>query len=217
MPTLVVWDVKTVLDLEVLAAANGAESGMEESSRDLMGEDAANPIYRAIVCIAWLIAHYEPDRWIVDSVNSSHVGAKSEADVIKEFFDVLADLKPQLVTFKGSDFLEYRAMRHKLAMPQFEAQLHNPYALEELSLCDIFSPNPRQRISLRQLCGALGLGYDGLDGGEIEKWFRQNRAAEIASYCEREVLSIFQIWLRRELYIGRMSRHDFDRCEVGFD
>jgi predicted PolB exonuclease-like 3'-5' exonuclease len=180
-----------------------------------MGEAAANPIYRTIICIGWLIAHHEQESWIVDSVNSSHVGAKSEVDVLRDFFDVLADLKPQLVTFNGSDFLEYRAMRHKLAMPQFEAQLHNPYALEEISLCDVLSPNPRQRISLRQLCSALAIPYDGLGDDETERLFRDNSSVEIAKSCEGEVFSIFRIWLRRELYIGRLPSSAFERCETG--
>ena len=55
MPTLVVWDVKTVPDLQVYAAANGLTTQSDEEIRDAMGADASNPIYRSIVCIG--LAH----------------------------------------------------------------------------------------------------------------------------------------------------------------
>jgi Predicted 3'-5' exonuclease related to the exonuclease domain of PolB len=57
------------------------------------------------------------------------------------------------------------------------------------------------------------LGYDGLDKVDIERYFREKRMREIAEYCEREVINIFQIWLRRELYNGNLSSHGFQRSE----
>lgn len=213
MPTLVVWDVKTVLDLKAFTAAKALAAQTDDEIRDAMGDDASNPLYRSIVCIAWLIARFEADRWTIDSVSADNVASKSEQELIKRFFDTIADSKPQLVTFSGSLSLEYRAMRHKLAMPQYLPELHNPYALDDLSLCDILSPFSQRKMKLRELCAALGLRFDGLEDEEVEKYFRQNRVREIAEYCENEVVNIFRIWLRRELYQGRLSNHGFQRTE----
>ena len=44
MPTLVVWEVKTVPDLQVFAAANGLTTPRDEEIRDAMGADASIPI-----------------------------------------------------------------------------------------------------------------------------------------------------------------------------
>ena len=213
MPTLVVWDFKTVPDLQTFANAKGLAAQSSEEIRDAMGGEASNPLYRSIICIGWLIAHFEVDRWNVKSVYASHVASKSEQDLIKQFFNTIADLKPQLVTFNGSLSLEYRAMRHKLAMPQYLPELHNLYALDDLSLCDILSPFSQRKMKLRELCAALGLHFDGLDDDEVDKYFRQKRVREIAEYCENEVVNIFQIWLRRELFQGRLSQHGFQRSE----
>ena len=213
MPTLIVWDVKTVPDLQVFADAKGLAKQTDDEIRDAMGPEASNPLYRSIVCIGWLIAHFEADRWTVDSIYADHVASKSEQELIKQFFDTIADLKPQLVTFNGSSSLEYRAMRHKLAMPQYFPELHNPYALDDLSLCDILSPSSQRRISLRELCAVLGLRYDGLEDDDVEKYYREGRVREIAEFCEREVVSIFRIWLRRELFQGRLSNYGFQRSE----
>jgi len=212
MPTLVVWDVKTVPDLQVFAAASGLATENDKEIRDAMGPEASNPLYRSIICIGQLIAHLAADRWTVDSVYADHVASKSEQELIKQFFATIADLKPQLVTFSGSSSLEYRAMRHKLAMPQYLPELHNPYALDDLALCDILSPSP-QRIKLRELCAALGLHFDGLNDDNVEKYFHQKRNREIAECCESEVANIFRIWLRRELLQGRLSNYGFQRSE----
>ena len=213
MPTLVVWDVKTAPDLQVFAAAKGLTTQRDEEIRDAMGPEASNPIYRSIICVAWLIARFEAGRWIVESVYADHVTSKSEQELIKQFFDTIADLKPQLVTFNGSSSLEYRAMRHKLAMPQYFPELHNPYALDNLSLCDILSPSSQRKIALRELCAVLGLRYDGLEDDDVEKYYREDRVREVAEFCEREVVNVFRIWLRRELFQGRLSRHGFQRSE----
>ena len=213
MPSLIAWDVKTVPDLQAFAAAKGLEAKSDDEIRDAMGPETSNPLYRSIICIAWLIAHFEADRWTVNSIYAEHVASKSEQELIGAFFDAIADLKPQLVTFDASLLLEYRAMRHKLAMPQYLPELHNPYALDGLSLCDILSPSSERKIRLRELCTALGLRYDGLDDDAVKKYFGQKRVREIAEYCENEVVNIFRIWLRRELFQGRLSQHGFQRSE----
>jgi len=213
MPNLLVWDVKTVPDLQVYAAANGLTTQSDEEIRDAMGADASNPIYRSIICISWLIVHFDADRWTVDSGYAAHVASMSEQELIKQFFDTIADLKPQLVTFSGASLLEYRALRHKLAMPQYLPELHNPYALDDLSLCDILSPFSQRKMKLRELCAVLGLRYDGLEDDEVQGYFRERRILEIAESCERDVVSIFRIWLRRELFQGRLSKYGFQHSE----
>ncbi|MGA9432025.1 MAG: hypothetical protein WBV65_21145 [Xanthobacteraceae bacterium] len=165
------------------------------------------------MCIAWLIANFQAGQWKVESISADHVALKSEQELIKQFFDTIGDLNPQLVTFNGSSSLEYRAMRHKLAMPQYLPELHNPYALDNLSLCDILSPSSQRKIALRELCAVLGLRYDGLEDDDVEKYYRQKRVHEIAELCEREVVNVFRIWLRRELFQGRLSNYGFQRSE----
>jgi len=190
MPNLIVWDVKTVPDLQAFAAAKGIVKSSDDEIRNAMGPEASNPLYRSIICIGWLIAHFQADRWTVESGQADHVASKSEQELIMQFFATIADLKPQLVTFSGSSLLEYRALRHNLAMPQYLPELHNPYALDDLSLCDILSPSS-QRIKLRELCAVLGMRYVGLDDEKVEELFRQQRFREIAEYCKNEVVDVF--------------------------
>jgi hypothetical protein len=128
-------------DLQVFAAARGITSKSNDEIRDAMGNEASLPMYRSIICLGRLIAHFESNRWIIDSVYAWHIAAQSEKEIIKDFFDTIADVKPRLVTFDGSTILLYHAMRHKLATLSYSTQPSNPYVIDDMSLCDVLSPS----------------------------------------------------------------------------
>jgi 3'-5' exonuclease len=213
-PNLIAWDVKTVPDLQVFAEVHGLTDKSDGEIREAMGDEASSPIYRSIICLGRLIAHFESDRWVVDSLYAWHTASQSEKEIIKEFFDTISDVKPRLVTFDGSTILQCRAMRHKLATPSYSTEPCNLYAIDDMSLCDVLSPSSKRRITLGELCCVLGVSFESLDDAEIEKYVREKRVREIAEHCERKVVNIFRIWLRYELYNGRLSYHGFRRSET---
>ena len=213
MTNLVVWDVKTVPDLKGFAKANGHSSLTDAELRAPIGPNASCLFYRSIVCLSTLIVRSETDGWIVDLVQSLHVGEYSERKLITKYFETIADLKPRLATYRASTLLEYRAMRHKLALPQFCTEPYSVYELDELPLCDVLSPSGQGKMSLREACALLDLPYVGIDDAKVEEWSGQQRWEEIATRCEREVASIFRIWLRYELLRGRLSYHGFKRSD----
>jgi len=116
MPHVLVWDIETVPDLAGFAAANGHEGKTEDEIRAELGDKFPKHIYHSIIYIGALIAHHQDDHWVVDALGASHVGDRSERDLIAAFADRIAELNPQLVTFNGSSFdlpvLRYRAMVH---------------------------------------------------------------------------------------------------------
>jgi predicted PolB exonuclease-like 3'-5' exonuclease len=114
--SVIVWDLETVPDLRGFAAANGLAGKTDEEVRAAMGDKFPKHIYHSIVCIGALVAHREEDRWAVDALGASHVGERSERELISAFVTKIAELNPQLVTFNGNSFdlpvLRYRAMIH---------------------------------------------------------------------------------------------------------
>jgi predicted PolB exonuclease-like 3'-5' exonuclease len=40
----------------------------------------------------------------------------------------------------------------------------------------------------------------GMDGGEVEKYYRDGRIKEIAQYCESDVINTYRVWPRYELF-----------------
>lgn len=181
MPYVVIWDVKTIPDLRTFAAAKGLGSRNEDQLRAAMAEELSSPLYRSIVCLGMLMARIDSDRWIVDSIRSwSQVENFPERLMIKRFFDTIADLKAATVTFNGGAILQYRAMREKLSYPRYSIEPYTPYALENLSLCDVLSPDSKRRISLRAICAVLDMPFDGLDDDDVERYAQQERFMEIA-------------------------------------
>ena len=77
------------------------------------------------------------------------------------------------------------------------------------------------KATLHQLCRVMGLPgkLDGISGAEVEKYYRDGHIREIAEYCENDVVNIYRVWLRYELFRGRLSDSEFqasEACLVGF-
>jgi 3'-5' exonuclease len=100
-PSVIVWDLETVPDLAGFAAANDLIGKRDADVREVLGNKFPKHIYHTIVCIGALVACRESDRWTVDALGAPHVGERSEKQLISAFCDKIAELTPQLVTFKA--------------------------------------------------------------------------------------------------------------------
>jgi Predicted 3'-5' exonuclease related to the exonuclease domain of PolB len=54
---------------------------------------------------------------------------------------------------------------------------------------------------------------DGISGAEVEKYFRDGHIQEIADYCESDVINTYRLWLRYELFRGRLAPISFETSE----
>ena len=54
----------------------------------------------------------------------------------------------------------------------------------------------------------------GIDGGEVERYFRDGKIKEVADYCETDVVSTYQVWLRYELFRGTLSQDVFEASQA---
>jgi 3'-5' exonuclease len=219
---VIVWDIETVPDIKSFAAANGHDGKSDDEIRVAMGDKFPKHIYHSIICIGALVAHREDIRWAVDALGAPHVGERPEKALISSFVDRIAELSPQLVTFNGSSFdlpvLRYRAMVHGVAAPGLSARPYfNRYTEDAVDLCDVLSSFSSQgRATLRELCRVMGLPGkpEGISGAEVEKYYRDGHIREIAEYCESDVLNTYRVWLRYELFRGRLSDAEFQASEA---
>src|SRR5437588_12522487 len=215
--SVIVWDLETIPDLKGFAAANGHDGKSDDEIRAAMGDKFPKHIYHSIICIGALIAHQEDGVWAIDALGAPHIGERSEKALIASFVDRIAELSPQLVTFNGSSFdlpvLRYRAMAHGIAAPGLASRPYfNRYTEDALDLCDVLSSFSHQgKATLHELCRVMGLPGkpDGMSGAEVEQYFRDGRIREIAEYCESDVVNTYRLWLRYELFRGRLSLADF--------
>jgi predicted PolB exonuclease-like 3'-5' exonuclease len=187
-----------------------------------LGDKFPKHIYHSIICIGALVAHRDESRWTVDAIGAPHIGERSEKALISSFVDRIAELKPQLVTFNGSSFdlpvLRYRAMVHELAAPGLLLRPYfNRYTEDAIDLCDVLSSFSHQgKATLHELCRVMGLPGkpDGMTGAEVEKYYRDGHIREIAEYCESDVVNTYRLWLRYELFCGRLSDAEFQASEA---
>jgi 3'-5' exonuclease len=55
---------------------------------------------------------------------------------------------------------------------------------------------------------------DGTSGADVERYYREGRIREIAEYCESDVVNAYRVWLRHELFRGRLSAAEFEGSET---
>ena len=220
-PSVLAWDLETLPDLVGFAAANDLVGKPEADIRAELGNKFPKHIYHTIVCIGALVAHRENDRWAVDALGAPHVGERSEKQLIAAFCEKIAELTPQLVTFNGNSFdlpvLRYRAMIHGVSAPGLAARLYfNRYTEDAVDLCDILSSfAPHAKASLNELSKIMGMPGkpEGMDGNEVERYFLEGKIKEIAAYCETDVVNTYRVWLRYELFRGRLSESEHQVSE----
>jgi predicted PolB exonuclease-like 3'-5' exonuclease len=210
---VIVWDLETIPDLPGFAAANGLAGKTDTEILEAIGDKFPKHIYHSIVCIGALVARREQGAWAVDALGAPHIGERTEKQLITAFADKIAELGPLLVTFNGNSFdlpvLRYRAMIHEVAAPGLAARPYfNRYTEDALDLCDVLSSfSGQSKASLNELSKIMGLPGkpDGIDGGQVHRYFWEGRIKEIADYCETDIVNTYRVWLRYELFRGRLN------------
>lgn len=217
--SVIVWDLETVPDLRAYAAAHALNS--EDEAREKIGDKFAKHAFHSIVCIGRLVVHLHKGVWLVDELAAPHVGDSSERDLIEGFVARIAELRPCFVTFNGGSFdlpvLRYRAMVNRVAAPGLSARPYfNRYTEDALDLCDVLSSFAGwDKMKLHELSKALGLpGNTGnIDGADVHRYFLEGKIDEIAGHCMADVVNTYRVWLRYELFRGRLTLRGFEASE----
>ncbi len=146
----------------------------------------------------------------------------AEGELIQRFFDGIARLTPDLVSWNGSGFdlpvLGYRGLLHGVQAARFwetgdgetEFRYNNylqRYHWRHTDLMDVLSGfSARNRVSLANMARLLGLpGKLGFDGEQVWEAFQRGDLIGIRRYCETDVLNTYLIWLRFERLRGRLT------------
>ncbi|UYN94676.1 MAG: ribonuclease H-like domain-containing protein [Enhydrobacter sp.] len=217
---VLVFDIEAVPDVRGFAVAERLESHPDWSVRKQMGEKVARQLFQRIVCIGSLRAVRRDGVWRIESIEAPHAGEASEPEMIERFAGRFVG-GPLLVSFNGHTFdlpvLRYRAMLNAVSLPGLAARRYfDRSAADSIDLCDLLSGQERHaRASLDELSRLLGLPgkQDGMDGGAVEEMFDSGRHAEIAAYCRSDVVNTYRVWLRYELFCGRLNAAEFAASE----
>jgi predicted PolB exonuclease-like 3'-5' exonuclease len=58
-----------------------------------------------------------------------------------------------------------------------------------------------------------------INGTDVERYFLEGKIKDIADYCETDVVNTYRVWLRYELFRGRLSEGEHqasERCLADF-
>jgi predicted PolB exonuclease-like 3'-5' exonuclease len=150
-----------------------------------------------------------------------HIGERTEAELIASFVEKITELRPRLVTYNGNAFdlpvLRYRAMVNRVSAPGLSARDYfRRYTEDALDLCDVLSSfDARSKVSLNDLCRILSLPGkpEGMDGSQVERYVNEGRIAEVAAYCESDVVNTYRVFLIHELFTGRLTSETLAESE----
>ena len=72
-----------------------------------------------------------------------------------------------------------------------------------------------QSPRLNELSKIMGMPGkpEGIGGNDVERYFLEGRIKEIADYCEIDVVNTYRVWLRYELFRGRLSESEHQASE----
>jgi predicted PolB exonuclease-like 3'-5' exonuclease len=119
---------------------------------------------------------------------------------------------------KTDDCAQFGGPGTDCAAPGLAARSYfHRYSEAAVDLCDALSSFSSQaKATLHELCRVMGLPGKpgGMTGAEVEKYYRDGHIREIAEYCESDVLNTYRVWLRYELFRGRLSDAEFQASEA---
>lgn len=94
----------------------------------------------------------------------------------------------------------------------------NRFTEDAIDLCDVLSSfSSQNKASLHELCRVMGIPGkpDEIGGADVERYCQEGRIAEVAAYCETDVVNTYRVWLRYELFRGRLSENGLRASEAG--
>jgi predicted PolB exonuclease-like 3'-5' exonuclease len=135
---------------------------------------------------------------------------QGEVDILNTFFDIIENYNPTLVTWDddyfNSEVIHYRSIKHTLQMsPHYENKVHH----FNLNTAMISST---AKTSLEEI--AIALGLDAQEKRESRVICEQYLAEEhddLYTYCENNVLNIYQIYLRYQLSHGEIDKETYQQ------
>lgn len=211
--TIVVCDLETSLDRPAFARASHVAEDDLEKITQVLGDVFPKPIFHRIEAIGVLRANLVEGVWHVDRFGAPHRGERSECELIEGFARSLEPFTPKLVTWNGTSFdlpvLRWRAMLHEISAPALSRRKYFARYLDDaVDLCDVLASfDGRSKVSLDHACRAFWIGGkpDNVDGSKVQQMVDEGRFDIISNYCERDVVMTYLLWLRFELFCGRLS------------
>lgn len=148
------------------------------------------------------------------------VGRESdnEAEILKEFSELIEKHQPTLVTYNGRGFdlpvIAMRCFRHGITFRGYYRGKDMRYRFSEAGhfdlmdyLADYGASRPAKLDVIAKLCGMPGkVGVDGKDVGPL---YHKGAIEQIRNYCLCDVIQTSGVFLRVQLLRGEVSEDEY--------
>lgn len=179
------------------------EVAVADAKRLLM---STNWLLGRICCISVQRLRLIEDQWIVQKPHSFVAEKESEEEwMLSEFWTAVEKLNRPTgwVSFNGKrfdvPFLLNRTLANGLRIPQNNATTNlrqtKPWQKEHIDLIDL---DVNRWFSLADLCDFLGVESpkQGCDGSQVAEFVDSGRIAEVARYCEGDVVATMACFVK---------------------
>lgn len=192
-----------------IAAKHFDPSDVEKAARraaEALDETSLDPLFGELVCVSMAVDDGEPWTCVRDMRASGGERALLQS-VAQEIRDVQGDVPRgeglSIVAHNAPfdhGFLRQRSLINAVDQPRIirdGADVVKPWDSPWVCTMRMFRGDPRGRVSLDDLCFALGLpGKDGVDGSKVGELVRAGRLADVAAYCAGDVRRVRSCFLR---------------------
>lgn len=226
-----VFDIETVPDAAVgrrwLGLGQEFEDGLVrrrllEARREATGQsDFLKPPFHQVVAISAALIDTDG---VIRRLGPLGSPADGEADILRDFFQVIADLEPRLVGWNSSGFdiptLLYRALHHQIAAESFY-RIGEPYhgyrkrfdEESHLDLMDLLSGyGASARVTLDEMAAVVGVpGKLNVDGSQVLDLYESGQRERIRHYCTHDVLTTALVFMHYAYHRGWLDTAGRDR------
>ncbi len=231
-PPILCFDIETLPDPKAirathLSAAADDHTAIEEAKaaqRERTGSDFL-PIPCQKVLVASCVLR---TREGLQVLSLEDVDGAGEAKVVQDFFGLIDQHVPQLVSWNGAGFdlpvFNLRAMVHGVAAPTYwdlgggdkEFKWNNyqsRYHTRHLDVMDALAMHNNRASAkldvMARLCGFPGK-VGGVDGSQVYDTWRAGQQEIVRKYCETDVMNTYLLYLRFLQITGSLSPEAYD-------
>jgi 3'-5' exonuclease len=233
---VLVFDIETIPNAQALRALDLAPAELNDAdaiahvlaARKAAGQSDFLPLhFHKIAVISCVLRGAKGLK--VRSLTDAQAGGEKSA--VQEFFSIIEQHQPQLVSWNGGGFdlpvLHYRAMANKVVANKYwdlgeddrEYKWNNyisRYHTRHLDLMDLLAMyQPRANAPLDALAKICGFpGKLGMDGSKVWDAYKDGGLEEIRKYCETDVMNTYLLYCRFQLMRGGFTESEYSQEEA---
>lgn len=231
---VLVFDIETIPDVDAiiqfyqLPSHTSDEDAILHAQQEHLtrkGTDFLDTIYHKIVSISCLMRY---TRQGVPTLRVSTLAMNQNYDEkqsLTDFFKLIDDYIPQLVSWNGSGFdlpvMNLRALKYGITASRFwdtgnDFKWNNYISRYHERHCDVMDCIALYGIArssldkVSKLCGFAGKIGD-MDGSKVLETYQQGNIQQIAHYCETDVANTYLVYLRFLLLKGELDLNTYEQ------